>query len=424
VFSLKRVSWWVGIVGMYFSSCTVQARTTIELWHAMAGPLGTEVERLAQQFNQSQSSYELKPVYKGSYLETLTAYAAAYRAHQAPALVQVFDVGTPTMLHPEGVIEPVETLMKKFGQDKLLSALWPALKQNYSYHHLLQALPWNVSLPVMYYNADALTPYGIHSSKDFPKTWQALDALFQRIHAHKQGCIYTSAYPSWIHQEAFQALNQVPSALTSMSLMQQSHLERLLRWNQADWFQYAGRYDESTVLMTSARCWMFSQSSGAYASLQAISRFHLGMAMLPVDERAERGNNLVGGAALWVTRGLSSKVQEGIVQWFTQLLKPKTQRQWFEATGYLPLQPLPLREVHSRELKKMLRLITFEWGKQDHTLPKHQALTRIRSMNDELIEAMLAQLISPQDAWIQMQENARRADERFYNNHGDSPKGS
>ena len=68
------------------------AKTEIHFWHAMTGQLGDATNELVKQFNESQSEYEVKPLRKGTYPETLTAAIAAYRQKQAPHVVQVFEV--------------------------------------------------------------------------------------------------------------------------------------------------------------------------------------------------------------------------------------------------------------------------------------------------------------------------------------------
>ena len=87
------------------------AQTEIQWWHAMDGRLGEKVNEIASKFNESQSDYALKPVYKGNYTETMTAAIAAFRARQHPHIVQVFEVGTATMMSAKGAIYPVYQLM-------------------------------------------------------------------------------------------------------------------------------------------------------------------------------------------------------------------------------------------------------------------------------------------------------------------------
>jgi sn-glycerol 3-phosphate transport system substrate-binding protein len=86
------------------------AATEIQFWHAMTAVLGERVNEIAAKFNASQSDYVVKAVHKGSYAETLTAAVAAYRAKQPPHIVQVYEVGTQTMLS-SGAVYPVYQLM-------------------------------------------------------------------------------------------------------------------------------------------------------------------------------------------------------------------------------------------------------------------------------------------------------------------------
>src|SRR5439155_11969076 len=83
-----------------------QAVTEIQWWHAQTGGNNERINALAKQFNESQRDYKVNAVYKGSYPEAMAAAVAAYRAGNAPALLQVFDVGTGTMMAAKGAIKP------------------------------------------------------------------------------------------------------------------------------------------------------------------------------------------------------------------------------------------------------------------------------------------------------------------------------
>ena len=89
------------------------AQTEIQWWHSMGGALGEWVNDLAKEFNASQKDYKIVPTFKGSYDESMTAAIAAYRAGNAPAILQVFEVGTATMMASKGAIKPVAEVMKE-----------------------------------------------------------------------------------------------------------------------------------------------------------------------------------------------------------------------------------------------------------------------------------------------------------------------
>src|SRR6185437_13198413 len=96
------------------------------------------------------------PVYKGSYPDTLNAAIAAFRAGNAPHIVQVFEVGTATMMAAKGAIKPVYQLMADAGEPFDPSAYLPAITGYYSTADgKMLSMPFNSSTPVVYWNKDA-----------------------------------------------------------------------------------------------------------------------------------------------------------------------------------------------------------------------------------------------------------------------------
>src|SRR5437868_13831793 len=87
-----------------------QAVTELQWWHAMTGGNNDVVNRLAEEFNASQSDYKVVPSYKGTYPDTMNAGIAAFRAGNAPHTMQEFEVGTATMMSATGAIKRVYQL--------------------------------------------------------------------------------------------------------------------------------------------------------------------------------------------------------------------------------------------------------------------------------------------------------------------------
>src|SRR5918992_4559053 len=129
------------------------AKTEIHVWHAMSGHLNDAVDALAKRFNDRQNDYEVKPLRKGTYAETLTAAIAAYHAKTPPHIVQVFDVGTQTMLQ-SGAITPVFQLMKDQGTAIDWSDFIQPVLSYYSKENRLYSMPFNISTPILYFNKD------------------------------------------------------------------------------------------------------------------------------------------------------------------------------------------------------------------------------------------------------------------------------
>ena len=163
-------------------SVPAMAATKIQWWHAMGGENGAKLEQIAKGFNASQSDYEIVPVFKGTYDETLTGAIAAFRANQQPAIVQVYEVGTGTMMAAQGAIYPVYQLMKDEGeawdQSKFIA---PVVGYYSDTSGNVLSLPFNSSTPIMYYNKDVFKKAGLDPETP-PKTWAEVRSLFADDH--------------------------------------------------------------------------------------------------------------------------------------------------------------------------------------------------------------------------------------------------
>ena len=114
-------------VSLACAASPAHAVIEIQWWHAMTGANNDVVNRLAEEFNASQSDYKVVPSYKGTYPDTMNAGIAAFRAGNAPDILQVFEVGTATMMASKGAIVPVGKVMKdsglKFDPNAYISAV-------------------------------------------------------------------------------------------------------------------------------------------------------------------------------------------------------------------------------------------------------------------------------------------------------------
>ena len=149
------------VVGLFTLPLCGWAKTEIVWWHAMGGFLGERVNDITKKFNASQGEYEVKAVNKGGYPETLTAGIAAYRAKTQPHLIQVFEVGTQTMLS-SGAIYPVYQLMKDQGININWEDFISVVKTYYSKGGNLYSMPFNSSTPILYYNKTAFEKAGLN----------------------------------------------------------------------------------------------------------------------------------------------------------------------------------------------------------------------------------------------------------------------
>ncbi|WP_148254277.1 sn-glycerol-3-phosphate ABC transporter substrate-binding protein UgpB [Aidingimonas lacisalsi] len=332
-------------------SLSSHAATEIEWWHAMGGELGNKVDEIAEAFNASQSDYEIQPSFRGDYSETMTSAIAAFRAGEAPAIVQIFEVGTATMMAAEGATYPVHELMADHGADFDPDAYLPAVTGYYTSNDGdMLSLPFNSSTPVVYANRDILDAAGV---EDVPDTWEALgEALSQVVDSGAAECGMTTTWPSWIQLENFSARHDIPFAshqngFGGMNARLQinetaavDHIQRLNDWQEDDRFRYDGRFDEAAPAFYTGRCALLMASSATLAGVRANAEdFEFSVERLPYSSEVidEPQNSIIGGASLWVTQGKSDEVYEGVAEFFSYLSSPEVQADWHQFSGYLPI---------------------------------------------------------------------------------------
>ena len=105
------------VAALFGAAAPAHAQIEIQWWHAMTGGNNDVIVKLANEFNESQKDYKVVPTYKGSYPDTMNAGIAAFRAGNAPHIMQVFEVGTATMMAATGAVKPVHVLMKEFRRE-------------------------------------------------------------------------------------------------------------------------------------------------------------------------------------------------------------------------------------------------------------------------------------------------------------------
>jgi sn-glycerol 3-phosphate transport system substrate-binding protein len=348
---IKRVACIAAALTLAGMATAAQAVVEIQWWHSMTGKLNDKVDEIANKFNASQTEYKVNPVYKGQYDESMTAAIAAYRAGNPPQIVQVFEVGTATMMAAKGAVKPVYQLMaeahEKFDPKAFLGAV-------YSYYsdtsgHLI-SMPFNSSTQVLYINDDAFKKAGLDPANP-PKTWPEVGVAAEKLKASGAACGFTTGWQSWVQLESFSAWHNVPfgtlqngfgglgTRLDFNGPLQVRHIQNLADWAKKGTFTYAGRKDEPLAKFTSGECGMITTSSGSYSNIKANAKFAWRVATLPyyADVKGAPQNTIIGGATLWVLNQKDPAVYKGIAKFFTFLSSPEIQADWHQSTGYVPI---------------------------------------------------------------------------------------
>jgi len=348
---LKRALASALLVAGLFQANVAQAQTEIQWWHSMGGALGEALNGLATKFNESQKEYKVVAVFKGSYPESMTAAIAAFRAGNAPHMLQVFEVGTATMMAAKGAIVPVAKVMADAKEPFEPKAYLPTITGYYSdLKGNMLSFPFNSSTVMFYVNKDAFKKAGLDPEKA-PKTWKEVLAAAEKLKAAGQQCVYTTSWPSWMHIENFSAWHNVPigtkqngmggfdTEFTINSPLHVRHITMLGDMAKNGLFTYAGRTNQGDAKFSSGECAMFSGSSGAQAGIKKAGKFEWSINFIPYhdDVAGAPQNSIIGGASVWVMGGKKPAEYKGVAKFMAFLSKPEIQMEWHTTTGYVPI---------------------------------------------------------------------------------------
>jgi len=347
----QRLALTVAALMTAFAASSAYAATEIQFWHSMEGALGERVNELVQEFNKKNPDYQVNAVYKGNYGESMNAGIAAFRAGNAPDVLQVFEVGTATMMYAKGAIKPVQEMSEEAGDPLDPKAFIGAVAGYYSSQDgKLISMPFNSSTVVFYYNKDAFKKAGLDPEKP-PKTWEEFATVGEKLKAAGQECGYTTSWPSWAQLETFSAWHNVPYAtkdngfggldarLAIDTPLHERHMSNLAKWAKEGIFMYGGRGDQPNSLFIGGKCAMITGSSGLRANIAKNAKFEFGTSTLPyyADVKGAPQNTIIGGASLWVFAKKSPEVYKGVTKFFHFLASPEIAARWHQQTGYVPV---------------------------------------------------------------------------------------
>jgi len=333
------------------ASAPAHAQVEIQWWHSMGSALGEWVNDLAADFNKSQKAYKIVPTFKGSYDESMTAAIAAFRAGNAPHILQVFEVGTATMMASKGAIVPVGKVMADAGLKFDPNAYVPAVAGYYTAPNgQMLSFPFNSSTVVLHYNKDAFKAAGLDPAKP-PTTWPEVVRAAASLKATGHKCPFTTSWVGWTQFENFSpwhntllatrnnGFDGLDARLTVNSPLHVRHIENLANMAKQGLFVYKGRGNAADATFVSGECAMATATSALYGNIKRNAKFASGISTLPYypDVPGAPQNTVIGGASLWVMSGKKPAEYKGVAQFFAYLSKPDVAATSHQRTGYLPV---------------------------------------------------------------------------------------
>ncbi|MEV0328331.1 ABC transporter substrate-binding protein [Micromonospora echinospora] len=337
-------------------------KTTVEFWHSMKGANATAVDKLVADFNAANGGkVEVKPVYQGSYDETIAKYKASVQQKSTPALVQVYDIGTRFMVDSKQVV-PVHRFIEK---DKFDAAeIEPNIASYYSIEGKLWSMPFNTSTPLLYLNKEAFESAKLDPNQP-PKTLAELGELAKKLTV-KDASGKTTRYGfgaaiyGWLLEQllATDGKEYCDNGNGRQKLATRVQFDQPAAVQVAQWWTdlvrngYAtntGRKtDDAQAAFKAGTVAMHLESTSVLRGYvdAAAGRFTVLTAPYPKVSDASSGGPIIGGASLWIS-GVGHSAAEKRAAWeFAKFSAGATpQAQWHTGTGYVPINVRALDQV-------------------------------------------------------------------------------
>lgn len=344
----------VSFAGSARAQTSAGSPTKLVFWHAMTGPLGDQVTKIVSGFNASQNAVQVEAIYKGGYADLMTATIAAFRAGQAPNLVQIFEVGTENMIAAGRATKEVWELVKETGVPIDPKAYIPAVRGYYSLADgRMASMPFNSSTAIMWYSMDAFQKAGLDPAKP-PATWEDVQAAAETIKAKNAAEIpMNTSWFTWVTVEQYGAIHNIPFATKEngfegldavLQINSKPHvaiIERMLTMAKDGTFKYGGRDNTPDPVFLAGQSAITFNSSAYRGALVKGAKFAFAPALLPYDPAIIKQpiNSIIGGASLWPMTAPNRTAAEykALAEFLRYIGKPEVDATWAENTGYVPV---------------------------------------------------------------------------------------
>lgn len=324
-----------------------EGKINIDFWHAMSGSNGDELEAIVDKFNEQSDSVHVEAIYQGSYDDSLTKLRAVGGSDEAPAIVQVFEIGTKYMSE-SGFVTPMQEFIDEDDFD--VSGLEENILSYYEIDDQLYSMPFNTSNAVMFYNKDMFERAGLDPDNP-PNSFTEMTEASQAIKNSEDAYGFTMATIGWFFEQLM--ANQGALYLdndngraddATESLVNSEEGYKIFEWlnemNEAETFRnYGSDWEDPRGPFFAEQVGMYLDSTANTAEVIENSDFEVGTAYLPVADGMDPEGLIVGGASLWITNQVDEEEQDAAWEFVKFMTNADIQAEWAAGTGYFPITP-------------------------------------------------------------------------------------
>lgn len=314
---------------------------------AVGGPITKLIDAYAADFEKENPSISVKPIYAGTYQETIVKAITAHKSGTPPVTSVLLSTDMFTLIDEEAIV-PFDEFIRTDADKAWLASFFPAFMENSQTEGKTWGIPFQRSTIVLYWNKDLFKEAGLDPEKP-PASWAEQVAFAEKL-TKREGAnttqwgiqIPASGFPYWLFQGLTtpngailmnQAGNRtaydapaVVEALqywVDLSRKHRVHPTGIVEWGTTprDFFE--------------KKCAMMWTTTGNLTNVRANAKFPFGVAMLPASKR--RGSP-TGGGNFYLSKKVSKAEQEAAFKFIQWITTPERAAKWGIDTGYVAVR--------------------------------------------------------------------------------------
>jgi sn-glycerol 3-phosphate transport system substrate-binding protein len=417
-----RTLWRSLAAGLASVACVALAQTEISFYYpvAVGGPITKTVDQMAADFEKENPGIKVKPIYAGTYQETIVKAITAHKAGTPPTTAILLSTDMFTLIDEEAIV-PFDELATSADDRKWMASFYPAFMANSQTGGKTWGIPFQRSTIVIYWNKEIFKEAGLDPNKG-PASWKEMLDYAQKLtvrdasgNVTRWGVqIPSSGFPYWLFQglttpngvelmnaagnETYFDKPEVIEALQFWTDLGRKH--KVMAPGVIEWGTTPKDFFEKKV----AIMWT---TTGNLTNVKNNAKFDFGVAMLLA---AKRRGSPTGGGNFYVFKKATKAQQEAAVKFAKFMTTPERAAQWGMDTGYVAVSPAAWETAKMKEYVKSFPVAAIARDQLQYSvaeLSTHDNQRVTKALNDGL-QAALTGAKTPEQAMKDSQAEATR----------------
>ena len=338
------------VIALLAGAAVAQAPVEVPFFYpvAVGGPITKIIDAFAADFEKENPGVKLRPIYSGSYQESIAKALTAVKSGDPPVTSILLSTDMFTLIDEDAIV-PFDDLIKTADDKAWLKSFYPAFMENSQTGGKTWGIPFQRSTVVLFYNKDAFKEAGLDPDRP-PQTWTQMREYAQKLtkrdasgNVSQWGVqIPSSGFPYWLFQGLAieNGVNLMNQAGTEVYYDKPEVVGALQYWLDlvnkykvhppgiVEWGTTPKDFFELKVAMM----WT---TTGNLTNVKNNAKFDFGVAMLPASK--QRGSP-TGGGNFYIFKKSTPAQREAAFKFIKWVTAPERAAQWGIDTGYVAVR--------------------------------------------------------------------------------------